>query len=288
MSHQGGTSELSIVGGCAVAAVGALWAGGASSALLCGHRAPRGHAAAGLLALGDVTDPSAAWHTPVGPAYVYWPVTLVVLLAGVIVAVLGRRMVRVRVTTASTSSDGYASAHSVRQTAGTKALVERSSTLRPSVNGPSARDVGYLLGRAGGRECWASVEDSIVLLGPPRSGKGLHLVIPAILDAPGAVATTSTRPDNLAATISARMASAGPVAVFDPQGLADGVESVLRWSPIRGCEQPQTAMARARALCTEPAQGVDNASFWAQQCRTVVRCLLHAAALAGCSAEDLY
>ena len=40
-------------------------------------------------------------------------------------------------------------------------------------------------------DVWASVEDSMLLLGPPRSGKGLHLVIPMILDAPGAVVTTS-------------------------------------------------------------------------------------------------
>ena len=69
---------------------------------------------------------------------------------------------------------------------------------------------------------WASVEDSILLLGPPRSGKGLHVVINAILDAPGAVITTATRPDNIAATITAR-SRRGPVAVFDPQRLADGL-----------------------------------------------------------------
>lgn len=51
---------------------------------------------------------------------------------------------------------------------------------------------------------WSSVEDSTLILGPPRSGTGLHLVINAILDAPGAVVTTSTRPDNIAATLAAR------------------------------------------------------------------------------------
>jgi type IV secretion system protein VirD4 len=55
-----------------------------------------------------------------------------------------------------------------------------------------------------GTKVWASVEDSILLIGPPRSGKGLHVVINAILDAPGAVVTTSTRPDNLTATLKAR------------------------------------------------------------------------------------
>jgi type IV secretion system protein VirD4 len=52
------------------------------------------------------------------------------------------------------------------------------------------------------------VEDSILLIGPPRSGKGAHIVINTILDAPGAVVTTSTRPDNLTATLRARSASA--------------------------------------------------------------------------------
>jgi type IV secretory pathway TraG/TraD family ATPase VirD4 len=55
----------------------------------------------------------------------------------------------------------------------------------------------------------------MVILGPPRSGKGLHLVIPMILDAPGPVINTSTRPDNLTTTLRARQKH-GPVAVFDP------------------------------------------------------------------------
>ena len=55
----------------------------------------------------------------------------------------------------------------------------------------------------------------MVILGP-REAATLEPVIPFILDAPGAVVTTSTRPDNLAATMTAR-ARRGPVGVFDPQ-----------------------------------------------------------------------
>jgi type IV secretory pathway TraG/TraD family ATPase VirD4 len=127
----------------------------------------------------------------------------------------------------------------------------------------------------------------MVLLGPPRSGKGYHLVIPMLLDAPGAVITTATRSDNLAATITAR-STAGPVGVFDPQGLATGVPSALRWSPVRGCERPQTAMIRANALCTDAGEGTESGSFWRQQTVTAVRCLLHAAALDDRPPADLY
>jgi hypothetical protein len=143
------------------------------------------------------------------------------------------------------------------------------------------------LGRASGINCWAAVEDSVVVLGPPRSGKGLHLVIPAILDAPGAVVTTSTSPDNLAATMNTRKEK-GPVAVFDPQGLVPDIASRMRWSPIRGCEVPRIAMARATALCAEPANGMENGAFWTQQCLTATRCLLHAAALDHRPPVELY
>jgi len=131
------------------------------------------------------------------------------------------------------------------------------------------------------------VEDSIVIVGPPRSGKGLHLVIPSILDAPGAVITTSTRPDNLTATLAARRAS-GPVVVFDPQCLAPGIPSATRWSPIRGCENPQTALLRGKALASGAASGTVDSNFWQASSEQAVRCLLHAAAIGGRTPTDLY
>ena len=101
------------------------------------------------------------------------------------------------------------------------------------------------------------------------------------MDAPGAVVTTSTRPDNLTATLRARQ-KIGPVAVFDPQHLAEGLPAGLRWSPIRGCEDPLTAMIRATGLAAGTglsAGGVEGGGFWEGKTRTALQALLHAAAL---------
>ena len=177
---------------------------------------------------------------------------------------------------------GIATRTDVTTAASEKALLRRAGQLRPSIQQPAVTDVGYLLGASRGVNVWASVEDSILLIGPPRSGKGLHVVINAILDAPGAVVATSTRPDNLTATLTARRAEGRPVAVFDPQHLAEGIPAGLRWSPIRGCEDPLTAMIRATGLAAGTglsAGGVEGGDFWEGKTRTALQALLHAAAL---------
>jgi type IV secretory pathway TraG/TraD family ATPase VirD4 len=270
---------------------GLLWAAGVSSAWLSGHAVPHGHPAGAFTAFAHPGDPSAAWHAPVGAPVLYWAVLILFLATAAAMSFFGWRACRVlavRDRRDPTRLPGLASRREVAAAAGPKALLRRAATLRPSVSRPAAREIGYPLGSSRGVTCWASVEDSMVLLGPPRSGKGLHLVIPLILDAPGAVITTSTRPDNLAVTMQARASGGRPVAVFDPQRLAPGVVSATRWSPIRGCENPQVAMTRARALTADPAGGVENSSFWSQQCYTAVRCLLHAAALGQRQPAELF
>ena len=270
--------------------VGVLWIGGATSALLSGHRVGRDDVFAGLAAFAHVGDPSQAWHVHVGPALLYWSVTGTALVLAVALAIGIGRLLSAESRAKGddpTTIVGVAGRHQVKSAAGGAALLARAATLRPSLMRPVPADVGYSLGSACGVECWSSVEDSMIVLGPPRSGKGYHIVIPMLLDAPGAVITTATRSDNLSATITAR-AALGPVGVFDPEGLAVGVPSTLRWSPVRGCERPQTAMIRSNALCAESAGGTESGSFWKQQTTMAVRCLLHAAALEDRPPVDLY
>ena len=91
--------------------------------------------------------------------------------------------------------------------------------------------------------------------------------------------TTSTRADNLVVTMKARATDGRPVTVFDPQGMS-GLTSTLRWSPVRGCEDPDVATRRALVISADSKMSGENAA-WQKRAQIVLQCLLHAAALSG-------
>jgi type IV secretion system protein VirD4 len=273
------------------AATGITWLAGASAIRLSGHRVPAHHQLAGLAALAHRSDLAKAWGVPAGSVTVYWTVTAVYMAAALALVWVGWRVLRSARRPPQTKPHdrlaGLADRKHVIQHAGKRRLVATAPLLRPSLRKATPPDVGHRMGRSQGAEVWSSIEDSTIVVGPPRAGKGLHLVIPRILDHRGPVITTSTRPDNLAVTMKAR-GEFGPVAVFDPQRLAPGIASTTKWSPARGCERIQTAMARAAGLVSDSARGTENDAFWRNRARDVVRCLLHAAALGDRPASDLY
>jgi type IV secretory pathway TraG/TraD family ATPase VirD4 len=185
--------------------------------------------------------------------------------------------------------DGWASSEAVRRAASTRTLMAQSDNLRPGLSKPSRTDLGYYLGSSRGEDVWASCERSILVVGPPGSGKGLHLAINTILDAPGAVITTSTKPDNIKATILAR-SRRGPAGVFDPQGmLGSTFEHLVAWDAIGGCEDPIRAATRADALAANTGISTtgENA-VWRGHAKTIIECILHAAALNGDTIETAY
>ncbi len=243
-----GTTDLLLACLAALAGTaGLLTLAGHLTAQLTRQPPPTTGVGGGLAVLAQAATPGAAFGSESLNPVAYWA-SVVVLRAVVAGIGVARRVGR----SLPASTAGMATRADIAKAASTKALLRRAYTLRPSIAKPTPEDVGYLLGHAGRHPVWASVEDSILILGPPRSRKGLHLVVNAILDAPGPVITTSTRPDTLHTTL-AHSRRQGPTVVFDPQGLAPDVPAGLRWSPIRGCRDPLTAMIRARAWPQGPA-----------------------------------
>ena len=298
--RQGGSMGDELTNAALIALIGAfglalvLRGAGSVAAFLSGIPQPTAGPASGLGVLFNPGNPAAALDADGLSPVVYWIVTtllLATLVAGASwVWMLLRRHNR-KAETGPHHLAGIATAHEVKTTASAKALLRRAGTLRPSLTTPTPADVGYLLGASRGTGVWASVEDSILLIGPPRSGKTLHVVVNAILDAPGAVVTTSPRPENLTATLRARRRAGGPVAVFDPQHLAEGIPAGLRWSPVRGSEDPLTAIIRSNGLAAATglsSGGVESGGFWEGKTRTALQALLHAAALDGRPPAELF
>jgi len=264
----------------------------AVTALVCGHRPHPVSVFSGLV-LGITGD--AAQYTSVCPVPV-WQIRgldlLVLLLlaaAAVAVWVLYRRYKNSdRAFIADLRARaGFASASEIRQHLSARAVLRRARQLRPDIQKPRPTDVGWRVGRSRGRDVYVSIEDSVALEGPPRSGKGYRVLISAILDWSGPLITTSTTNDNLTATMRLRQ-QRGDVHVFDPQGLS-GVRHPLRVSPLAGCEDPLVAMQRGNAIITGTALGASTTNGeWAQASGVVLGRLLHAAAIGDRTIQDVY
>lgn len=99
----------------------------------------------------------------------------------------------------------------------------------------------------------------------------------------GPVVVTSTRRDVLDACHELR-SQRGAVWCFDPIGVVASTVPLavqrLDWSPLRGAETLDTALARARALLAGSAEGTEGRDHWRALGTQLLGALLHAAALA--------
>ncbi|MFE2378734.1 type VI secretion protein [Streptomyces sp. NPDC059398] len=103
--------------------------------------------------------------------------------------------------------------------------------------------------------------------------------VQAVSDAAGPALVVTSSPAVWAETKDAR-AKLGPVLVYDPGHLCD-TPARLHWSPTSGCDDADTAAARAVALLApvRPAARIDSAM--ADTAETLLRSWLHAAAVDG-------
>ncbi|GAA0710914.1 type IV secretory system conjugative DNA transfer family protein [Dactylosporangium roseum] len=291
------------LGGCTGAVGAAFWLAGQLSAVLTGHGWPRSSLRHDLvpiiLAWKDTPgDPARAWATAagvlIGPAWLVYLIflTLVALLGAVAFWLVklslnwrrrrGLRLMRL----------GFASGWEIRRLIGAKATVRRGLSARPAVarRGPvRPLDVGFFLGRdyRSREKLYASVEDTVLIVAPPRQGKDAHFCTPFTLDAPGACVVVTTGVEAFTTTYEHR-AALGEVYVFDPNNMTKWYQR-MRWSPVRGCESPDTADDRAKVFVKQAGFTLGDEGSYSVVTSAIVilRCYLHAAALHGKGIADV-
>ena len=126
-------------------------------------------------------------------------------------------------------------------------------------------------------------ECAALILGPPRVGKTTSVVIPTVLSAPGAVLSTSTKPDVLLSTARAR-SRYGTVWAFNPTGQANDLPPgvvPLRWSPLDAAGEWGSARRIAAAMvgASPAARGTKHESHWTSRAAALLGPFLYAAAL---------
>ena len=134
-------------------------------------------------------------------------------------------------------------------------------------------------------DTWCGPEGSLLVLGPPRSGKTTSIVVPCVLDAPAAVVSTSTKPDVMAQSVFWRWMK-GRVFLFDPSGETEAPDGVaeLRWSPVEGCTTFERAVAAAHALASaaRPKAQLTEGAHWVERAEALLAPLLFAASSRDC------
>jgi type IV secretion system protein VirD4 len=131
------------------------------------------------------------------------------------------------------------------------------------------------LGRIRRRLVAIEQRHSVLVVGPPQTGKTAGLAIPAILEWPGPVLVTSSKSDILEVTRRARE-TRGPVMVYDPCSGAPGTSG---WTPLAAAAEWSGALIVARAMLSIRSSGaVGTHDFWHAAAEAALAPMLRAAA----------
>ncbi|KOV81812.1 hypothetical protein ADL03_26910 [Nocardia sp. NRRL S-836] len=239
-------------------------------------------------------DPAVGWPAdprPGPPVLVYLLMLLVIAAETAVWIRVLRRRRRILRRRAEQRS-GLADHKMVQGRLGAAAVAKGAVRLRPSLANfldVTADDAGALFARWPHTDEWiyGSHEDSKLVVAPSRMGKTQRQAVSDVVRAPGALLATSTRFDLVELTIMER-AKRGRVWVFDPEDRVPW-PSKLRWSPIRGCEDYDTALRRAVAICAaRPLEDTKNGGYFTGKSEGVLAAMLHAAALSGSGLDTLW
>jgi type IV secretion system protein VirD4 len=138
---------------------------------------------------------------------------------------------------------------------------------------------------------YAGPETAVLVIGPPRSGKTSTVVIPSVLDGPGAVVSTSTKPDVMQWTTLHR-SRYGRSFLFDPFGTTEvpWFMHELRWSPVVGCQSFDwaTSVAHTMGSAARPGAAASESAHWVERSQALLAPLLFAAATRGLDMRSVF
>ncbi|KXP11594.1 hypothetical protein AXK57_21885 [Tsukamurella pulmonis] len=289
----------------AVGILGAIFSievGGPIAALTGGGNIPDllGPSEVGAVAKGllyNTGDPAAAWTPALGvsPTHTWVGLAIAAAIYGAI-ALYVTQVIEGRRASKRAEQRGFAGKRELTRRRLTRhQAVAQAKRTTPRLEKVSTRDidpyreavfVGHSVAGGSRDEVFIQHRDGVLVEGPTGSGKTNRVGIPRVWDAPGSVITTTTKADVLAATVEDRLA-VGHVEVFDPEDIT-GWPNKLRWSILGGCEDPDVAIRRAKALVqAKPMGDTKNASYWDDKAATLMHCYLHAAALDERSLSDV-
>ncbi|MHA7146442.1 type IV secretory system conjugative DNA transfer family protein [Arthrobacter sp. TmT3-37] len=130
-------------------------------------------------------------------------------------------------------------------------------------------------------------EDLSLDIWGPRTGKSTSRIIPAILDAPGAVVSTSNKRDVVDSTRGVRE-TAAPVWVFDPQKIAQE-EPTWWWNPLSYVtDEDRAARLTSHFATASRAPGSRPDAYFDPKAEDLLSSLFLAAALDGRPITDVY
>lgn len=164
------------------------------------------------------------------------------------------------------------------------------SNLVPALDG-EPEQTGIQLGRTltGNSPLFLDWESTMLVIAGPRMGKTSAVAIPAMLTAPGAVVTTSNKPDVYDLTKKYRHQYGG-VWLFDPQNVTtDGTN--FWWNPLSRVHDVPTALKLTGWLAT--GAGISDTAnqsnkYFQDEGERLLACLILAAALGGGDLKHVY
>lgn len=159
--------------------------------------------------------------------------------------------------------NGHATRPDIRSELSERAARRSALRTRPGLGAEELRvapagEIGIPMHRYGGIELRVPFTNLTGTIAPTQSGKSRKDLVHKILEAPGALLCSTTKPDlaEFCALARARRPLAGPVIVYDAAGRVRW-PAPLHCSPIIGCGDQQEASRRAYTLVESAALQVE-------------------------------